>query len=157
MSCMLLRYLSALAFVAVLGQAQPGIITTVIGTGVAGASGDGGRGANAQLNTPNGVAVDAAGNVYIADYLNSRIRKVLTTDFTQTIAGCGPPPSCIDQSVGRLAGSTAIFNPWEPPTAGARIQRVPSFSHVASPAVAPALLYFDVTKSGVFSDDESSR
>lgn len=48
---------------------------------------------------------------YIADYLNSRIRKLLTTDFTQTIAGCGPPP--IDQSEGRLAGSTAIFNPWD--------------------------------------------
>ena len=113
MSCMLLRYLSVLAFVAVLGQAQSGVITTVIGTGVAGASGDGGRGGNAQLNTPNGVAVDAAGNVYIADYLNSRIRKLLTSDFTQTIAGCGPPPSCIDQSEGRLAGSTAIFNPWD--------------------------------------------
>jgi uncharacterized protein (TIGR03437 family) len=110
---MFLRCFPALALAAVVCHAQPGIITTVIGTGVAGASGDGGPGKSAQLNTPNGVAVDATGNVYIADYANSRIRKVLTTDFTQTIAGCGPPPACIDQSEGRLAGSTAIFSPWD--------------------------------------------
>lgn len=110
---MLIRHFSALAFIAVLCHAQPGVITTVIGSGVAGASGDGGPGASAQLSMPNGVAVDAAGNVYIADYGNSRIRKVLARDFTQTIAGCGPPPACIDQSEGRLAGSTAIFSPWD--------------------------------------------
>ncbi|MEO8593304.1 MAG: hypothetical protein ABI759_08280 [Candidatus Solibacter sp.] len=110
---MSLRYLSVLVFSAVLCRAQSGVINTVIGTGAAGASGDGGPGANAQLNTPNGVAVDAAGNVYIADYVNSRIRKLLTSDFTQTIAGCGPPPACLDQSEGRLAGATAIFSPWD--------------------------------------------
>ena len=86
---MFVRCFPALAFAAVLSPTpNQGIITTVIGTGVAGASGDGGPGKNAQLNTPNGVAVDATGNVYIADYANSRIRKLLTTDFTQTIAGC---------------------------------------------------------------------
>ena len=113
MAYMLLRLLSALAFIAVLCHAQPGIITTVVGTGVAGFSGDGGPGGNAQLNVPNGVAVDSAGNVYIADYLNSRIRRRLTSDVTQTVAGCGPPPTCIDQSEGRSAVSTAIFNPWD--------------------------------------------
>jgi streptogramin lyase len=110
---MSLRHLSVLVFIAVLCQAQSGVINTVIGTGVAGMSGDGGPGANAQLNTPNGVAVDTAGNVYIADYANSRIRKLLTSDFTQTIAGCGLPPACLDQSEGRLAGSTAIYSPWD--------------------------------------------
>src|SRR5258707_955726 len=110
---MLPRHFCALAFIAILCHAQPGVITTVIGTGVAGASGDGGPGGTAQLSTPNGVAVDSAGNVYIADYGNSRIRKVLTSGFTQTIAGCGPPPGCIDQSEGRLSGSTAIFSPWD--------------------------------------------
>ena len=109
---MSLRYLSVVAFGAVLCHAQSGVIHTVIGTGAAGASGDGGPGANAQLNTPNGVAVDAAGNVYIADYANSRIRKLLTSDFTQTIAGCGGPPACLDQTA--LAGRpTAIFSPWD--------------------------------------------
>ena len=43
------------------------------------------------------------------------------------------------------------------PTAGARIHRVPSLSHVASPPVAPALLYFGVTWSGVLSDAPSSK
>jgi uncharacterized protein (TIGR03437 family) len=110
---MSLRLLSVLVVSATFCHAQSGVISTVIGTGTVGASGDGGAGANAQLNTPNGVAVDAAGNVYIADSANSRIRKVLTSDFTQTIAGCGPPPACLDQSEGRLAGSTAIFSPWD--------------------------------------------
>lgn len=110
---MLPRHFLALAFLAVSCQAQPGVITTVIGTGVAGSSGDGGPGGKAQLNTPNGVAVDGAGNILIADYANSRIRKVLTTDFTQTVAGCGPPPTCLDQTEGRLAGATAIFSPWD--------------------------------------------
>ena len=108
-----LRTLAVLAFSIVLCHAQSGAIHTVAGTGVAGASGDGGPGANAQLNTPNGVALDAAGNLFIADYSNARIRKLLTTDFMQTIAGCGLPPACLDQSEGRLAGSTLIFNPWD--------------------------------------------
>ena len=45
-----------------------GIITTVAGTGTAGYSGDGGQATSAQLNGPIGVAVDAPGNLYIADY-----------------------------------------------------------------------------------------
>jgi hypothetical protein len=107
---MLLRPLAALVFTAIVCYCQPGVINTIVGTGVAGSSGDGGSGRNAQLNTPNGVAVDAAGNVYIADYANSRIRKLLTTDFTQTIAGCGPPAlNCIDQTEGRLAGVEFLF------------------------------------------------
>ena len=44
-----------------------GIITTVAGTGTAGYSGDGGQATSAQLNVPFGVAVDAQGNLYIAD------------------------------------------------------------------------------------------
>ena len=45
-----------------------GIITTVAGNGTAGYSGDGGAATNASLNYPNGVAVDAFGNLFIADY-----------------------------------------------------------------------------------------
>lgn len=51
-------------------------ISTVAGTGTAGFSGDGGPAASAELNSPNGVAVDSSGNLYIADSGNCRIRKV---------------------------------------------------------------------------------
>src|SRR5690349_11188931 len=53
-----------------------GMISTLAGNGTAGYNGDGGPAASAQLNSPSGVAVDAAGNVYIADSGNHRVRKV---------------------------------------------------------------------------------
>ncbi len=64
-----------------------GIISTVAGNGQAGFSGDGGPAINAQLNNPTGVAVDAAGNLYIADFRNHSIRKVDTTGTISTVAG----------------------------------------------------------------------
>ena len=66
-----------------------GVIDTIAGTGVAGFSGDTGQATAAQLNIPTGVAADGAGNVYIADYLNQRIRKVNTAGVITTIAGTG--------------------------------------------------------------------
>ena len=65
-----------------------GIITTVAGTGTAGYSGDGGQATSAQLNNPLGVAVDAQGSLYIADYANHRVRKVSGGIIT-TVAGTG--------------------------------------------------------------------
>ncbi len=62
-----------------------GGVTTIAGTGVAGFSGDGGPGAAAQLNSPSGVALDAAGNILIADTGNQRIRTV-TAPAPGTIA-----------------------------------------------------------------------
>jgi sugar lactone lactonase YvrE len=54
-----------------------GIITTVVGDGiVAGYGGDGGPATAAGLNDPTGIRFDAAGNLFIADYNNNRIRKV---------------------------------------------------------------------------------
>jgi len=53
-----------------------GIISTVAGTGIAGYIGDGGLAVNTRLNAPQGVAVDASGNLFIADTLNRRIRMV---------------------------------------------------------------------------------
>jgi sugar lactone lactonase YvrE len=52
------------------------IITTVAGTGVSGFSGDGGKAVDARFNVPSGLAVDAAGNLYVADTQNRRIRFV---------------------------------------------------------------------------------
>ena len=65
-----------------------GVITTVAGNGTAGFSGDNGPATSAQLNHPLGVAVDSAGNLYIADYWNNRIRKVSNGVIT-TVAGNG--------------------------------------------------------------------
>ena len=66
-----------------------GIISTIAGNGIAGYSGDGGAATAAELNTPTGVAVDRSGNVYIADYYNSRIRKVNSSGVISTFAGNG--------------------------------------------------------------------
>jgi trimeric autotransporter adhesin len=66
-----------------------GIISTVAGNGTAGFSGDGGPAITAQLDAPSGLAVDATGNLYIADYENSRVRKVSTNGIISTVAGNG--------------------------------------------------------------------
>jgi uncharacterized repeat protein (TIGR03803 family) len=66
-----------------------GIITTVAGNGTSGYSGDGGVATNAVLDGPCGVAVDANGNLFIADYPNNRIRKVGTNGIITTVAGNG--------------------------------------------------------------------
>jgi hypothetical protein len=66
-----------------------GVIETVAGDGVNGYDGDGGEAQNASLRFPLDVAVDAAGNVYIADTFNNRIRKVGSDRRIVTIAGNG--------------------------------------------------------------------
>lgn len=66
-----------------------GVITTVAGTGAAGYSGDGGPAVAAKLNAPYSVALDAAGNLYIADANNNVIRKVDASGVITTIAGNG--------------------------------------------------------------------
>jgi DNA-binding beta-propeller fold protein YncE len=53
-----------------------GVITTIAGTGDPGFSGDGGPPTQARLQGPHGVVLDPAGNVYIADTANDRVRKV---------------------------------------------------------------------------------
>jgi NHL repeat len=75
-------------------NASSGIINTIAGNGTNGYSGDGGPGASAELYEPNGVGVDAAGDVYIADSLNNRIRMVAaSTGIITTVAGDGPSGS----------------------------------------------------------------
>jgi ribosomal protein S11 len=71
--------------------AATGVITTIAGSGTYGGfSGDGGMATAAQLNSPSGVAVDGAGDVYVADTDNHRIRKVTAaTGIITTIAGSG--------------------------------------------------------------------
>jgi uncharacterized protein (TIGR03437 family) len=70
-----------------------GSIQTVAGTGVAGFAGDGGPAIAALLNQPYGLALDAAGNLYIADLGNGRVRKVAIDGAIQTVAGGGSLPA----------------------------------------------------------------
>ena len=65
------------------------IITTIAGTGTSGFSGDDSLAINAKLNSPNNVAVDKYGNVYINDAGNNRIRKIDTFGIITTYAGTG--------------------------------------------------------------------
>jgi uncharacterized protein (TIGR03437 family) len=71
-------------------QAQ-GLITRIAGSanGTPGFAGDGGPGVNALLNTPQGVAVDSSGNVYIGDSFNYRVRRVSPDGSITTVAGNG--------------------------------------------------------------------
>ena len=90
-------------------NAATGTITTVAGTGVAGYSGDGGAATSAQLNGPEVVALDSAGNLYIAEYYNNRIRKVAaTTGIITTVAGNGTQNYSGD---GGPATSAALWSP----------------------------------------------
>jgi len=68
-----------------------GIITTIAGTGVAGYNGDNIPGTQAQLNTPWRVTMDPAGNLYIADAVNDRIRKLAPNGIITTVVGNGNP------------------------------------------------------------------
>jgi len=68
---------------------QPGAITSVAGTGVAGFNGDNIPATTAQLNGPRTITVDPAGNLYIADFNNNRIRKVDTIGIITTVVGTG--------------------------------------------------------------------
>ena len=68
-----------------------GTISTVAGNGSPGYSGDGGAATSAEIMNPAGVAVDSAGNLYIADASNYRIRKVAANGVISTVAGNGNP------------------------------------------------------------------
>jgi sugar lactone lactonase YvrE len=70
-----------------------GTITTVAGTGTQGFSGDGGPARLARLSTPNGLAIDTVGNLYIAESDNHRVRKVSPNSGILTTVGWAPPAS----------------------------------------------------------------
>ena len=70
-------------------NAATGIVSTVAGNGASSFGGDGGPAVSAALNSPQGVALDANGNVFIADTQNSRIRMVNSAGVISTIAGTG--------------------------------------------------------------------
>jgi sugar lactone lactonase YvrE len=79
-------YMSLQSYSVVVRMDTQGLLTLVAGNGTAGYSGDNGPAARAQLNAPWGIAVDSAGNLYIADSGNNRVRKVSNGVIT-TVAG----------------------------------------------------------------------
>lgn len=88
-----------------------GIITTIAGTGVSGFSGDGGPAVSAQLNAPRDLLVDPAGNLYIADTSNFRVRKVSPDGRISTVVGTG-----VFAGPGELEGQRATSAPVNPNT-----------------------------------------
>ncbi len=87
-----------------------GIITTVAGNGTQGYSGDGGQATSAQMNFPLGVALDGAGNLFIADAFNYAIRKVAAgTGVMTTVAGNGTQGYSGDRGP---AASAQMIRPW---------------------------------------------
>jgi NHL repeat-containing protein len=66
-----------------------GTITTLAGNGTEGYSGDGGAATNASLSGPYAVAVDASGDLFIADQNNQRVRKIEPNGVITTVAGNG--------------------------------------------------------------------
>jgi uncharacterized protein (TIGR03437 family) len=84
-----------------------GVITTIAGNGFAGFTGDGGPALNAEFNQPMGLAVDTAGNVYVADSSNNRIREISGGIIT-TVAGSGSTGFSGD---GGQATSAGLYNP----------------------------------------------
>ncbi|MBZ5626001.1 MAG: hypothetical protein LAQ69_46030 [Acidobacteriia bacterium] len=77
-----------------------GTIKTVAGNGSSGYAGDGGPATSAGLNSPAGIAVDASGNLYIADVGNNRVRKVFSDGTIKTVAGNGSSGYAGDGGVG---------------------------------------------------------
>jgi streptogramin lyase len=93
-------------------DAKTGLITTIAGIGTPGFSGDSGLATRAQLNEPHSIAFDAAGDLYIADVKNHRIRKVtMRTGTITTLAGTGdrkPTPDGARFATAPLAGPRAL-------------------------------------------------
>ncbi|MHB8514405.1 MAG: NHL repeat-containing protein [Dehalococcoidia bacterium] len=90
-----------------------GIISTVAGNGACAYGGDGGPATSASLNQPYGVAVDSAGNLYIADTINCRVRKV-AAGIISTVAGNGAVKSdghCTSGGDGGPATSASLDEP----------------------------------------------
>jgi internalin A len=86
-----------------------GNISTVAGDGAAGYGGDGGPARSAQLNLPLGLAFDRAGNLYIADSANNRVRRVDTNGVITTVAGDGGADQLLRPSAAAVDSSGLLY------------------------------------------------
>jgi YVTN family beta-propeller protein len=87
-----------------------GTITTFAGTGICGYNGDNIKSTKAMVCYPSGMAFDSAGNLYVADSYNQRVRKINTKGTITTVAGTG---SNAYNGDGGPATSAAVGNPWD--------------------------------------------
>jgi len=86
-----------------------GTISTFAGTGTAGTSGNGGPAASANINGPRGLAFDAAGNLYFADFAANRVRKISPDGTIKAFAGNGTAGGSGDEGP---ATSAELYSPW---------------------------------------------
>lgn len=100
-------YISDSAAYRVRKVSTAGIITTIAGTGDFGYSGDGGPGRSAAITIPQGISSDAAGNVYFADWLSQRVRRINPAGVIDTVAGNGVPYFAGDGGPATAAGLSA--------------------------------------------------
>lgn len=101
---------AAVTIATAMGQAPPGYtISTVAGVGTAGYTGEGGAATAAELNFPFAIARNAAGNVYIADTFNFRIRYVDTGGTIRLLAGNGDSGFQGDGGQANVAEFTAVY------------------------------------------------
>ena len=112
-NCIRLRVFLTCSAMALCGTviAQSGggyFMVTVAGNGSGGFGGDGGPATSAQLSGPAGVATDATGNLFVADWSNCRIRKVASSGIITTVAGTG---ACGFGGDGRLATAAYLHSP----------------------------------------------
>jgi uncharacterized protein (TIGR03437 family) len=87
----------------VLTISKAALISVALGTGTPGYNGDGGQAFLAQVNLPSACAVDASGNLYVADSGNNRIRKVTPAGIVGTAVGTGTPGSAGDEGLANAA------------------------------------------------------
>ncbi|WP_426342819.1 gluconolaconase [Pseudoduganella sp. S-14] len=122
--------------------AVDGTVSTLAGSGIAGFAD--GQGAQAQFNGPVGVAVDAAGVVYVADTYNDRIRKIAADGTVTTLAGSGRPGfvdgtgegAQFDTPCGIALGKDGIYIA---DTSNDAVRRINTDGSVITIAVAPEL------------------
>jgi uncharacterized protein YjdB len=88
-----------------------GIISTIIGTGIAGSTGDGGPATNARVSGPAGICEDASGNIYVAEQNGCRVRKINTSGVISTICGngvCSSSGDGLPATAARVNGPTNV-------------------------------------------------
>ena len=103
-------FLSIFPMGACFGQAPKFTISSIAGMGTSGFAGDGGPATSASLSFPAGLTFDSAGNMYIADSFNSRVRKVALDGTISTIAGTGDFGDFGDSNVATKAGMNRPYS-----------------------------------------------
>ena len=120
-------------------DARTGVISTIAGTGQSGFAGDGGPATQAQINQPYGIVIDRAGNTYIADRLNKRVRRVYTMDTSQPEISSLQPllwPNWSSRMAWHWIASIAAYSSLTSPIIGFMSSSLPPapLSHLPEPA-----------------------